>query len=176
MRSTHFSLTLRLVSLLVPCVLFASACFLKQELDENASHGTLKANQTATSDDSSSSSGGAAPGPSTTGAGTSPTGSGGSNPGAGGGAGIGFDASTPDQCDMTRSEARDILEADCAGCHETPGKEANFDFILELDKLKTGVASTGERFVVPGDPGHSRIYQRVSAGEMPPTGKMPRPS
>jgi len=77
---------------------------------------------------------------------------------------------------MTRSEARTILEADCAGCHETPGKEANFDFILELDKLKTGVASTGERFVVPGDPGHSRIYQRVSAGEMPPTGKMPRPS
>jgi hypothetical protein len=81
-----------------------------------------------------------------------------------------------DACDATRSKARTILETNCAFCHEAPGNQANFDFILELDKLKTAVSSTGQRFVVPGDPDQSRIYQRMSVGEMPPAGRMPRPS
>src|SRR2546423_2710753 len=139
------------------CVLFATACFLKQELDQNASRGSLKPTTGDNSGSSTSGGAGGDPGPSTTsgGAGASLDGSPGSS---GGGSGSGAD------CDARRSQARDVLETNCAFCHELPGNQANFDFILELDKLKTGVASTGERFVVSGDPDHSRIYQRMAAG------------
>jgi hypothetical protein len=53
---------------------------------------------------------------------------------------------------------------------------ANFNFVLELDKLATLQSSTGQRFVVPGDPEASRLFLRVRASEMPPAGRMPRPS
>jgi hypothetical protein len=76
-----------------------------------------------------------------------------------------------------RSQTRAVLQTNCAFCHENPDYiKGNFDFILEPDKLKTRISSTGQRYVVPGDPDNSRIYQRAFAGEMPPSGQMPRPS
>src|SRR5579859_3823031 len=172
MQTSKSSLVYRLATFAMPCVLLASACFLKQELDEGAARGSARVNQVATGNDVGSSAGGTSIDPSTTGAGMLGSGGG---PGTGGSAGGGFDAS-PDACEMTRSAARDVLQNDCAGCHESPNKEGNFDFILELDKLRTMVASTNVPFVTPGDTANSRIYQRISAGEMPPAGKMPRPS
>ena len=79
-------------------------------------------------------------------------------------------------CEQTRSRARAILETNCAGCHQAPAKQGNFDFCLDIGLLTSAISSTGKRFVVPGAPGESRLYQRVSAGEMPPAMKMPRPS
>jgi len=169
----------RFALLLSSCIFLATACFLRQELDENAIKGSLRSGNggNAGADNSGSSAGGASGEPtgfSTAAGGSGPSADSGPGSSAGGGPGSGVDGG--DACDTTRSQARTILETNCAFCHEVPGNQANFDFILELDKLRTAVASTGERFVVPGDPEHSRIYQRISAGEMPPAGRMPRPS
>src|SRR4051812_19280244 len=83
------------------CVLFATACFLKQELDQNASSGPLQP-----ADNSGSSSGGGAgsdPGASTTSGGAgAPADASPGTAGAGGGSGA--------ACDATRSQARDVLE------------------------------------------------------------------
>jgi hypothetical protein len=81
-----------------------------------------------------------------------------------------------DPCVMIRTQAHLILATNCAPCHEAPAKQGNFDFVLEVSTLTEAVSSTGKRFVVPGAPDDSRLYQRASAGEMPPPGRMPRPS
>jgi hypothetical protein len=146
---------------------------MQQELDTNAARGPLAKGTVAT---------GSGTGPTTSGDTTSTSGSGSSTTGpssstATGGTGGSTDIDGGgDGCDAVRSQARAILATNCAFCHEAPGNQANFDFILEPDKLKMAVSSTGQRFVVPGDPDQSRIYQRISVGEMPPPGRMPRPS
>ena len=87
-----------------------------------------------------------------------------------------LDASVAASCEGTRTLARRILETNCAVCHQSPAKHGNFDFCLDEHLLTTSVSSTGKRFVVPGAPEESRLYQRVFAREMPPAIQMQRPS
>jgi hypothetical protein len=79
-------------------------------------------------------------------------------------------------CDQNRAKVRTVLETNCAFCHQAPASMGHFDFVLEPDTLTTATGTTGARFVVPGMPDQSRLYQRAAAGEMPPAGRMPRPS
>jgi hypothetical protein len=99
-------------------------------------------------------------------------------PKGGGGAGPAGppDAATADPCVAARAHAQRVLETNCAPCHQAPAKQGNFDFCLDVRVLIQAVSSTGRRFVVPGAPEQSRLFQRASAGEMPPPGRMPRPS
>jgi len=89
-------------------------------------------------------------------------------------------------CDATRTQANAILTKNCADCHggRTPGERAGnppFDFVLDVVKLTTTFTPNTTppmRFVVPGDPDHSRLYVRARLGEMPPIAQMelPRPT
>jgi hypothetical protein len=87
---------------------------------------------------------------------------------------------TTDPCTATREQALEILTTYCAGCHggRTPAeKHGDFNTILDTSALVMGVSSTVNdpqnptmkmRLLVPGNPDDSRIYLRVSHGEMPP--------
>src|SRR5260370_24688211 len=75
-----------------------------------------------------------------------------------------------DNCAMIKTQARAVLQANCAGCHEAPNKSGALDYIMETDRLK----SSG--LLVPGDPENSRIYARIAKGEMPPQGQAKRPT
>jgi len=75
-----------------------------------------------------------------------------------------------ENCGTIKTEARTILETNCAPCHQAPAKSGGFDYVLDVDKLK----SSG--MVVPGNPEGSLIYSRIAAGEMPPQGQTQRPS
>jgi Planctomycete cytochrome C len=79
-------------------------------------------------------------------------------------------------CDRVSAQAMAILQTNCAYCHQNPAKMGNFDFILNVEILTVANSTAGTKFVLAGSPEQSRIYQRVSAGEMPPAGQMPRPS
>jgi hypothetical protein len=99
-----------------------------------------------------------------------------------------------DGCAAVRQQARNILDRTCGGCHGggNPGARQGqppFDTILDTDSLITKVSVTAKdpdtlqpsRFLVPGDPDHSRIYLRPLNREMPPPDviglpPMPRPS
>jgi mono/diheme cytochrome c family protein len=71
-------------------------------------------------------------------------------------------------CTGLRTQARRILEVNCAACHQDPANQANFSFCLDVDRLAMSVSSTGKRFLVPGSPEQSRLFERVANGEMPP--------
>ena len=94
------------------------------------------------------------------------------------------DASVATACEATTQQARGILSADCAGCHEAPQNQGNFNDILEFDKLVIALSKTTTdpntgmfvRLLIPGDAAGSRIYFRMTHGEMPPSGQMPRPT
>jgi hypothetical protein len=79
-----------------------------------------------------------------------------------------------DPCVPTGAQARDLLLKYCAMCHggRTSGEnQGDFNFLLDLDKMKmTRSVKTDPPllFVAPGDPEHSRIYLRPFKGEMPP--------
>jgi hypothetical protein len=142
--------------------------------------------------------GGAAPPPGGAGAIAPPAGGAGGNGGGGGGAGAGGsgggqpisspppaadaavrppgDAAPAVECEQVSAKARAILQMDCAYCHQSPAKMGNFDFILDTYTLTLANSTAGNKFVVPGAPERSRIYQRIAANEMPPAGQMPRPS
>jgi hypothetical protein len=104
----------------------------------------------------------------------------------------GAPASTGDPCEATSAHATTIFLLNCAGCHggrnagERQGQPP-FDYILDLDKLLKARSATvpdplappenqipntpnfqGMRFIVPGDPDHSRVYLRVTLKQMPP--------
>ena len=83
--------------------------------------------------------------------------------------------SATDVCEVTRTQAREILTRNCAGCHggRTPGERAGsppFDYVLDPQKLVTSISNTTPplRFVAPGEPNQSRVYLRIRHGEMPP--------
>jgi len=83
--------------------------------------------------------------------------------------------SATDVCEVTSTQARGILTLCCAGCHggRTPGERAGyppFDYVLDPQKMITSITTTTTplRFIAPGDPDHSRVYQRIRRGEMPP--------
>jgi formylglycine-generating enzyme required for sulfatase activity len=59
--------------------------------------------------------------------------------------------------------ARDILKTRCYRCHGENGAiEGGFNYILDREQLVT------RRKIVPGNPGASRLLQRIKSGEMPP--------
>jgi hypothetical protein len=87
---------------------------------------------------------------------------------------------TDDPCTATTFHAMETLRADCAPCHGGgPGQNLGvppFDYVLDVSKLLTAVSQTVKdpvtmqpvRFLVPGDPDHSRLYVRMFKREMPP--------
>jgi hypothetical protein len=87
---------------------------------------------------------------------------------------------TDDACEAVSVRALDVLAANCAGCHGGgPGQNLGqppFNFVLDVAKLLTAVSGTVKdpstmqpvRFLVPGDPDHSRLYVRMFRREMPP--------
>jgi hypothetical protein len=93
-------------------------------------------------------------------------------------------ASTDDPCTASTNDAMNVLRANCAQCHGG-GSGQNFgqppfDYVLDVKTLLTATSETvkdlatgqGMRFLVPGDPDHSRIYVRMFNRTMPP-GDMP---
>ena len=98
-----------------------------------------------------------------------------------------------DACAATNAQAIDVLRKNCARCHGGANAGARqgqppFDFVLDIDRLTSAVSGTVRdaagkpvRFLVPGEPDHSRIYVRIAMGEMPPPDVIglpanPRPS
>jgi hypothetical protein len=78
---------------------------------------------------------------------------------------------TTDPCTANQAWSLAILKQDCASCHEAPNDVGlpPWDFVLEPDKLTTTVDTrTNMLFVAPGDPDHSRVFQRIANNEMPP--------
>jgi Planctomycete cytochrome C len=82
----------------------------------------------------------------------------------------------PQSCDSVKTEALRVLKSNCAACHQNPANQANFSFVLDVDMLAMAVSSTGKRFVVPGYPEQSRLFERVANGEMPPAIVAQRPT
>jgi len=104
----------------------------------------------------------------------------------------GTPGSTTVPCEATSAHAATIFLLNCAGCHggRTAGERQGqppFDYVLDPERLMTARSATvpdplappenqipntptfeGMRFIVPGDPDHSRIYLRVTRKEMPP--------
>ena len=98
-------------------------------------------------------------------------------------------ATASDPCDKTRQDKTQILTAFCARCHSgaAPVGLPPWDFVLDDQKLVTETwvraGQPAERFVIPGDPDHSALYQRMAvAQDMPPqptdlgTAPNPKPS
>lgn len=87
---------------------------------------------------------------------------------------------TDDACEATTFSAMEVLRRNCAACHGGgPGQNLGqppFDFVLDTARLITAGSSTVKdpatmqpaRFLVPGDPDHSRVYIRMFRREMPP--------
>jgi hypothetical protein len=66
--------------------------------------------------------------------------------------------------------AYDILATNCYRCHGKDGAaEGGLNYILNRDQL------VARRKLVPGFASQSKVYRRVSRGEMPPEGEQPRP-
>lgn len=114
--------------------------------------------------------------------------------GVGGGLELADGGLPQDACEQTAEQAREILERTCASCHggASPGARQGsppFDCVLDTDQLLTMTSATvidqytrqPARFLVAGDPDHSRIYVRIANQEMPPPDVVglppnPRPS
>src|ERR671912_665623 len=56
--------------------------------------------------------------------------------------------------------------ASCLDCHGNGEVKGKFDLSREKTAKKGG--KSGEAGIVPGKPGESEVWKRVSAGEMPP--------
>ena len=96
-----------------------------------------------------------------------------------GGAGVQAD------CPSLRTQAYDVLQTNCAICHEAPGTPAFYDgtfkFILDLTELTSRVSPQSSttltlKYIAKGGPAHSFIYQRIVNGTMPPASRAQRPS
>ena len=84
-------------------------------------------------------------------------------------------STTMDACEKTRRDKTEVLTAFCASCHA--GNAAvglpPWNFVLDDNQLINAVwtreGQPPQRFVIPGDPEHSALYQRMAiAGDMPP--------
>jgi tetratricopeptide (TPR) repeat protein len=70
-------------------------------------------------------------------------------------------------------QARDILKANCYRCHGQGGSvEGGMNYVMDVKTL------IGRKKIVPGDPGKSRLIQRVKSADdpMPPEEEKVRPS
>jgi hypothetical protein len=66
-----------------------------------------------------------------------------------------------------------ILKANCHRCHGHDGaNEGGFNFVLDRQRL------VGRKKIVPGDPGKSKLYQRLLSADdpMPPADKKAAPN
>jgi uncharacterized repeat protein (TIGR03806 family) len=92
-------------------------------------------------------------------------------------------ASATDGQASLESRARAYLDVNCAQCHQPGGTalgswDARASIPLSLTRIINGAlvengGDAANRVVVPGDPAHSRILQRMAvrgAGQMPPIG------
>jgi len=79
-------------------------------------------------------------------------------------------------CDKTQLDAHKILKANCAVCHDIGQASSGvprFDFLMDDDQLKVKtwerMGQPALRFLIPGDPDNSVIYERAAiARDMPP--------
>jgi hypothetical protein len=70
-------------------------------------------------------------------------------------------------CDSGAAEH--VLRLHCASCHDQGAQsQEGFSFVVDVPKLTTSCTKAGHRYVVPGDPEGSELYQRVASGAMPP--------
>jgi len=73
--------------------------------------------------------------------------------------------------DVLYHKAQGILKTHCYRCHGQDGaNEGGFNYILLRDKMVAG-----GKYLVPGQPGKSRLYQRMADESMPPEGEKPTP-
>src|SRR5690348_6264603 len=64
-------------------------------------------------------------------------------------------------------KAHALLKEHCYRCHGQDGaNEGGLNFILRRDKL-----AAGGKYLVPGQPGQSLLYQRMKEASMPPEGE-----
>lgn len=82
---------------------------------------------------------------------------------------------TANPCDAVEQESLAVREASCAPCHGSSSAGfASLNFILDDAKLVASASSYQDdagkpkRLVIPGDPEHSWIYQRIMSRQMPP--------
>lgn len=118
---------------------------------------------------------------------------GGANGGTGGVNGAGGNAtvsgsggaSVQADCPKLRTQVYDILDTNCAICHQAPGTPSlylgTFDFILDLAQVTSRVSPQSSttltlKYIAKGDPAHSFIYQRITNNTMPPASRTQRPS
>ncbi|MBV9124664.1 MAG: WD40 repeat domain-containing protein [Planctomycetes bacterium] len=68
-------------------------------------------------------------------------------------------------------KAQGILQTHCSRCHgpDSLGK-GGMNFILDRDRL------VARNKIVPGNPGSSKLFQRIETGDMPPRSARTRPS
>ena len=66
-----------------------------------------------------------------------------------------------------KSKSLEILEQNCASCHNLENAQGGFDSVLDAEEMiKSG------RYIVPGDPDNSLIIERLApTGNMPPSGQ-----
>jgi hypothetical protein len=70
-------------------------------------------------------------------------------------------------------EVKGILTQSCAGCHVSPSKNGDIDYMLDAKAL------IDNQKIVPGNKEDSRIYSRMVGGQMPPAqaaAGVPRPT
>jgi hypothetical protein len=84
-------------------------------------------------------------------------------------------AAVTDPCLAVEADSIAVREKACAACHQDPQRQGGFDYVLDDAKLAVGVANVAMndagmhlKMVVPGDPEHSFLYDRVMLGQMPP--------
>ena len=77
-------------------------------------------------------------------------------------------STTMDACEKTRRDKAEILTAFCASCHAGDAAVGlpPWNFVLDDDRLIKEVwtreGQAAQRFVIPGDPDHSALYQRMA--------------
>ena len=79
-------------------------------------------------------------------------------------------------CDKTAGDAHDILKKNCGGCHDIGAASLGvprFDFVMDDEQLKVKtwerMGQPAQRFLIPGDPDNSVIYDRAAISRnMPP--------
>ena len=63
------------------------------------------------------------------------------------------------------SEVREIFAVKCTQCHsaDLPRPKGKFGYVLDLPRV-----AANPRLIVPSDPAHSKLWQQIESGDMPP--------
>jgi hypothetical protein len=101
------------------------------------------------------------------------------------GSGSGGRAGPGSSCTTLRTQVYDVLQTNCAICHQSPGTPVlymgNFNFILDLAQLTANTSPQSStiltlKYVVKGNASRSYIYQRITDNSMPPVTRTQRPT